>query len=91
MAHRGVEKLISNFSIPVDTLNESAVFSANVSNELPAFPLVAVGKGSYIVDAQIQSTINFDAHSGVHNIQIGNYCSLADSITFTSRTNFQLH
>lgn len=46
------------------------------------FPFMQIDRDSYIVGAEIQSGINFNLSLGVHCIQIGKYCALADNITF---------
>mgnify|MGYP000906029640 CR=1 FL=1 len=48
----------------------------------PDFPILRLDKDSYIVSAQIQSDINFDKFRVFHNLLIGKFCSLADSIKF---------
>lgn len=57
---------------------EAQIFGGGGKN----FPILIIGTDSYIVQASIQSGLNFDVEAGVHNIQIGNYCSIADGVTF---------
>jgi len=79
--------IVNNFSVPFDQLSVPTPFYVNFSGGSPAFPLIAIGRGSYIVSAQVQSTINFDVEAGIHNIQIGDFCSLADDVTFMVNMN----
>lgn len=51
------------------------------------FPLMTIDRDSYISQASIQSGINFNVDAGIHSIQIGKYCSLADGITFMINLN----
>lgn len=49
---------------------------------LDGFPFLSIDRDSYIVQAEIQSGINFRPEKGRHCIAIGKGCSLADDITF---------
>ncbi|MDF2887672.1 MAG: hypothetical protein K0R23_2057 [Lacrimispora sp.] len=51
------------------------------------FPFMQIDKDSYIVGAEIQSGLNFNVAEGVHCVQIGKYCALADKITFLVNLN----
>jgi len=51
------------------------------------FPFMQIDKDSYIVGAEIQSGLNFNVAQGVHCVQIGKYCALADKITFLVNLN----
>lgn len=51
------------------------------------FPVLTIDRDSYIVQASIQSGIDFDVDAGIHSIQIGRYCSLAEQITFMVNLN----
>jgi len=53
-----------------------------VGGALDGFPLLSIDQDSYIVQAEIQSGINFQQESGRHCLAIGKGCSLADKITF---------
>ncbi len=46
------------------------------------FPLLSIDTDSYIVNAEIQSGINFDIAGGRHAIYVGKGCSIAEDITF---------
>lgn len=48
---------------------------------LAGFPLLSIDRDSYVVQAEIQSGINFRLKAGCHCIAIGRGCSLADGIT----------
>jgi len=51
------------------------------------FPFMQIDKDSYIVGVEIQSGLNFNIAQGVHCVQIGKYCALADKITFLVNLN----
>jgi virginiamycin A acetyltransferase len=46
------------------------------------FPIMTIDKDSYIVQARIETSIDFNVLDGVHNFQIGKYSSLAEDILF---------
>lgn len=46
------------------------------------FPVLQIGKGSYIAKAQIETSLNFHVEDGCYNLQIGKYCALAEDILF---------
>lgn len=48
---------------------------------LAGFPLLSIDRDSYVVQAEVQSGINFRLKAGCHCIAIGRGCSLADGIT----------
>lgn len=48
---------------------------------LDGFPFLAIDRDSYIVQAEVQSGINFRPGDGRHCLLIGKGCSLADDIT----------
>ena len=49
---------------------------------LDGFPFLSIDRDSYIVQAEVQSGINFRPKEGRHCLAIGKGCSLADDITF---------
>lgn len=51
------------------------------------FPILSIDTDSYIVQAEIQSGLDFDPTAGRHCIAIGKGCSLADSVTFMIDVN----
>lgn len=51
------------------------------AGSLAGFPLLSIDRDSYVVQAEIQSGINFRLKAGCHCIAIGRGCSLADGIT----------
>lgn len=73
--------VILDFSIKPNTVKETTTFRID-TDDLPNFPLLTIGIDSYIVSSEIQSIINFDNKKISHNLQIGNYCSIADKIKF---------
>jgi virginiamycin A acetyltransferase len=74
--------IINNIAANVNTVLQTSNMTVDLSGKNEPFPILTIGRGSFIVNAQIQSTINFDVIAGRHNIQIGQFCSLADNITF---------
>lgn len=62
--------------------NKSRTVNVRFGDSSPDFPILRLGKDSYIVSAQIQSGINFDKFRVSHNLLIGKFCSLADNIKF---------
>lgn len=79
--------IINNIHIEPCAIKNTTRLMTNIATNQPQFPAMIVGTDSYIVDASIQSGINFALEDGVHNIQIGKYCSLADKITFIININ----
>ncbi|WP_318064405.1 CatB-related O-acetyltransferase [Clostridium boliviensis] len=51
------------------------------------FPFMQIDRDSYIVGMEIQSGLNFNMAEGVHCVQIGKYCAMADKITFLVNLN----
>lgn len=49
---------------------------------LDNFPFLSIDRDSYIVQAEVQSGLNFRPKDGRHCLAIGKGCSLADGITF---------
>lgn len=71
--------MITNFSIePKKILEQTFVYIDLENNE---FPLMCIDRDSYIVSSSIESGINL-SKGGVHNLQIGKFCSLAHNIIF---------
>ncbi len=62
--------------------NTARTVNLKFEEGFPEFPILRLDKNSYIVTAQIQSDINYDKLRVNHNLLIGKYCSLADSIKF---------
>ena len=58
-----------------------------VGKTLQDFPILCLDLDSYIVSATVQTGLNFDFAAGVHSIQIGRYCSLADELCFMVNLN----
>ncbi len=54
---------------------------------LDGFPFLSIDRDSYIVQAEVQSGINFRPKDGRHCLAIGKGCSLADGITFVIDLN----
>lgn len=47
-----------------------------------SFPILHIGRGSYITGAKIETSLNFHVEDGCYNLQIGRYCALAEDILF---------
>lgn len=77
--------IINNIHVEPHTIKQFTKMTADGFN--PKFPILCIDVDSYIVQASVQSGINFDIHAGIHNIQIGKYCSLADQVTFMDYLN----
>lgn len=69
------------------TIRQATVCPLPVPGTDKQFPLLQLDIDSYIVGAEIQSGINFNYAEGVHCIQIGKYCALAEKITFLINLN----
>lgn len=78
--------MIIPISIPTGSITSYTTYSAEIAPSV-AFPILSIDRGSYIVDAQIHSGINFAPHKGLHSIQIGKYTSIADSTIFLLNLN----
>ena len=79
--------IVNNIAVPVNSITVPTYINVNILDGSPAFPFIAIGRGSYIVSAQVHSMLNFDVNAGVHNIQIGSFCSIADDITLLVNMN----
>lgn len=86
--------VINNIHMNPQSIKQTTCCSVQLGTN-KKFPILVIGTDSYIVQASIQSGvdvkfvqealksgIDFAVDEGVHNIQIGKYCSLADGITF---------
>lgn len=49
------------------------------------FPVLTIDKDSYIVNAMVETGLNFRVQDGVYNLQIGKYSSLAEDIFIYDR------
>lgn len=79
--------IINNIHIEPHSVQKVTRLTAKVAENYLNFPVMVIGTDSYIVDASIQSGINFAPADGIHDIQIGKFCSLADQITFMINLN----
>lgn len=69
------------------TIKNKTLLTMPVPGTEERFPFMQIDVDSYIVGAEIQSGLNFNYSEGVHSIQIGKYCALADKITFLVNLN----
>lgn len=67
--------MIVNFKVDPATVKKPSTIITNF-NDIKDFPLLNIGVDSYIVSSQIHTGLNF-SQKFIHNIQIGNYCSIA--------------
>lgn len=77
--------ILNNIHIEPHSIKQYTRLTANGFDS--DFPILSIDTDSYIVQATIQTGLNFDLEAGIHNIQIGKYCSLADDITFMVNLN----
>jgi len=70
----------NHLTVPVNSITSAMYYSVTLADNMPRFKIMAIGRGSYIVDMQIQSRLDLNT-IGVHNVQIGQFCSIADGIT----------
>lgn len=74
--------MIQTISVnPPDHLRGYTELTMSSGGPLNGFPFLSIDRDSYIVQAEVQSGINFRPESGRHCIAIGKGCSLADGIT----------
>lgn len=74
--------ILKNISISPHQIKTYQELSVAASEKLAGFPLLSIDTDSYIVQAEIQSGLDFAPADGRHCIAIGKGCSLADGITF---------
>jgi len=71
-----------NLAVPAYSIKESTLYHADVVKNGKPFPIMCIDIDSYIVNAKLESSLNFHVPEGVHNLQIGKYSSLAEDILF---------
>ena len=81
-----------NIKVSGVTSNASSPVTYFLTSGVPNFPLYTMGKNSYIdsYGGYIRTSIEQDLNAGksyVHNIQIGNYCSIATEVNFCVGSN----
>lgn len=54
----------------------------NLEKGYEAFPVLIIDRDSYIVEAKVETGLDFNPGEGVYNLQIGKYSSLAEDILF---------
>lgn len=73
-----------NLSVPA--YQNTAISDYKVPLNNKSFKIMTIGKDSYIVKALVETGLNLDAelmeNGGCYSLQIGNYSSLAEDITF---------
>lgn len=70
--------------IPVSTISDTSIHYIAVDEERSLFPLLVIGKGSYIIDADVYMNVRpeFDEGFSCTNLHIGRFCSISQSISF---------
>ena len=81
--------MIQTISIPAGSIADYGCVEMHTNGPLNHFPLLSVDQDSYIVQAVIQSGINFRREGGRHCIAVGKGCALADGITFMIDLNHE--
>ncbi len=71
--------MIFNFQVDQKTVKQISTVNINY-NDVKDFPALNIGIDSYVVSSEIQTAIDFGTDY-THNIQIGNYCSIASNLT----------
>jgi virginiamycin A acetyltransferase len=71
-----------NLKVPPYTIKEPFLYTVDFANGQSPFSVLCIDVDSYIVDARIQTSLDFHVTDGVHNLQIGKYSSLAEGIVF---------
>lgn len=76
--------MIQNFSVPACT-NRTTNMLFYSANNGDSFPIICVGRDSYIGSGKITSEVDFTLPYGyaVHNLQVGQFTSIAHDTDFT--------
>jgi virginiamycin A acetyltransferase len=74
-----IAQTICNITSPYGSINKDQFLFIEMPN-VGAYPIYAIGKDSYIVSALLQT-------NGYHNMHIGRYCSLSDSLIIQINQN----
>ena len=77
--------IINNIHVEPHTIKQFTRMTVNGPNH--DFPILCLDVDSYLVSATVQTGLNFDFAAGVHSIQIGRYCSMADELCFLVNLN----
>ena len=77
--------IVNNIHVEPKTVKQFTRLT--VGKVLQDFPILCLDMDSYIVSATVQTGLNFDFASGVHSIQIGRYCSMAEELCFLVNLN----
>jgi virginiamycin A acetyltransferase len=71
-----------NLKVPPYTIKEPFLYTVDFANDKSPFSILCIDVDSYIVDAKLETSLDFHVTDGVHNLQIGKYSSLAEGIVF---------
>lgn len=74
----------TTLSIPAKNIKDVGIYECSVCDG-ENFQIACVGRASYIVNGRINSGVDFTISKGyaVHNLQIGQFCSIAQGVEFT--------
>lgn len=70
--------------IPVNTISDTFIRYVALDEERPLFPLLVIGKGSYIIDADVYMNVSPEFEEGFScmNLHIGRFCSISQRVSF---------
>lgn len=71
--------MIYNLCVPECTVKKETVFTTNILNKEQQFPILTIGRDSYIEAAVVCAELD---EKLVYNVQIGRYSSVADDVKF---------
>lgn len=79
--------MIFDFSVPFNTVKDATVYYLDL-NPNEKFPILSIGKESYIVSAKITSGLNVNEKGyEIYNFHIGQYTAIAHGIDFNFALN----
>lgn len=67
-----------HFNIAEDSILEETVYTSDIMGEQKAFPVLTIGRGSYITGTDVDAA---EDENLIYNIQIGRYTSIANHVT----------
>jgi virginiamycin A acetyltransferase len=76
-----------NLKVPTYGVKETTNYTIDILKNQKPFPIMCIDVDSYIVDAKLETGLDFRVEEGVHNLQIGKYSSLAEDILFLMDIN----
>ncbi|MBQ9277262.1 MAG: DUF1792 domain-containing protein [Lachnospiraceae bacterium] len=67
------------FNIQENLIQKDSVYNNDIFNENKSFPVLSIGKDSYIEEAWVENVVD-DKY--IYNIQVGRYSAIAHDVTF---------